>query len=188
MSLKKNPNNFYVKQLMSVFTLIMWSKLTDLNSLWERQVLQKAVSIINSEHVLSKEFTLMTSGRRYSTCPHTERQTVTPVHSFPLPFSCLMQNKISFSFPGAWHSPLYIFYVKKALELHFALALCTLLYLEQHSCAIFIIIISNYSAVFSIVLGSIVFYFPSGHLSPALMLLCGSECCCLLPVYVRLGS
>ena len=51
--------------VVKVCSKITGVKLIDLNSLWKRRVLQKAVSIINSEHALSNEFTLMTSGRRY---------------------------------------------------------------------------------------------------------------------------
>lgn len=54
-----------LNNIVKVCSKIIGAQQSDLNSLWEKRVLQKAKSIINHDHILSSEFTLMPSGRRY---------------------------------------------------------------------------------------------------------------------------
>lgn len=62
----KNKNT--LSSIVGTCARVMDVQTTDLHSLWSRQVLHKAKSIIaHSDHVLTHRFVLMPSGRRYLT-------------------------------------------------------------------------------------------------------------------------
>ena len=54
-----------LNNIVKVCSKIIGAQQSNLNSLWEKRVLQKAKNIINHNQILSSEFTLLPSGRRY---------------------------------------------------------------------------------------------------------------------------
>lgn len=83
-----------LNNIVKVCAKIIGVQLTDLSSLWERRVLQKAKNIIDSKHVLATELMLMKSGRSYLPPP---RKTNRYSRSFNLSAMKLL-NAEQFSF------------------------------------------------------------------------------------------
>jgi len=63
----------------------MGIQLCNLNSLWEKRVLQKVKSLVNQHHILVNEFVLMPSGRSYLQPP---AKTIMEDHLFPQESGC----------------------------------------------------------------------------------------------------